>query len=449
MARTRKNKPLCVVLNGRLVGRLERASTGAVSFTYDADWLAADRAMPISLSLPLREEVFTGDVVLAYFDNLLPDNEKIRRKVAEKVGASGVDAYSLLNKIGRDCVGALQFLPEGEDIEPPAAPQSFPLPDAEIASIIKNLSIAPLGIDDGGERDFRISIAGAQEKTALLYDKGCGWSLPMGMTPTTHIIKPQIGMLPNGLDMSASVENEHFCQTLCRELGLKAANTEIIDFENVRVLSIERFDRHYARDGRLLRLPQEDFCQALSVPSTRKYNAEGGPGILQCLSLLNGSDHADDDRRDFIKAQIIFWLMGATDGHAKNFSIFLTPGGRYRMTPLYDVMSAQPNFDARHMARREYKLAMAVGDRRHYPIYSIHPRHFIQNGKAAGLPAGEVEGVFDELTALLDGALERTIGAMPGGFPMEMAQSIAAGMRTRIADFDACQVQQGSQNEQA
>ncbi len=449
MARTRRNKPLSVALNGRLVGRLERASTGAISFVYDSDWLLAERAMPVSLSLPLREEAYSGDAVLAFFDNLLPDNERIRRKVAEKVGASGVDAYSLLNEIGRDCVGALQFVPDGEDLMRPEPPQSLPLKDGEIASIIRNLAAAPLGMDEGGDREFRISIAGAQEKTALHYDKSCGWSLPIGMTPTTHIIKPQIGKLPNGLDMSASVENEHFCQTLCREVGLKAANTEILDFEDVRVLSIERFDRLYARDGRLLRLPQEDFCQALSVPPTRKYDAEGGPGILECLSLLNGSDYADDDRREFIKAQIAFWLMGATDGHAKNFSIFLTPGGRYRMTPLYDVMSAQPNFDAGEMRRREYKLAMAVGDRRHYPIYRIHPRHFVQNGKAAGLPAGEVESVFEELRANLEGALERSMAAMPDGFSMEMAESIGNGMRARIAEFDAHEAQQGGQSGQA
>lgn len=431
MGRARHYDPLYVALNGRLVGSLERASTGAMSFAYDASWLAYERAIPVSLSLPLRKRRYIGEPVIAYFDNLLPDNDAIRRKVAERVGAAGTDAYSLLSQIGRDCVGALQFVSDPEEITPPDLPQSLPLRDNEVAEIMRNLAAAPLGM---GERDFRISIAGAQEKTALLWDNG--WCLPVGMTPTTHILKPQIGKLPNGLDMSASVENEHFCLTLCRELGLEAAATEIHDFDGVRVLAVERFDRLKTRDNRLLRIPQEDFCQALSVPPTQKYDAEGGPGILDCLSLLEGSDYADQDRRAFMKAQIVFWLMGATDGHAKNFSVFLTPGGRYRMTPLYDVLSAQPDYDAHHMRRREYKLAMAVGNSRNYPIYRIYPRHFAQNAKAAGMPAGDVESIFAELAETLDDAVKRTVAAMPEGFPITIAESITGAIRVRIAEYE-------------
>ena len=437
MARTKRNKTLSVILNGRLVGRLARLSSGATTFAYDRDWLDADGAMPISLSLPLREQTYTGDVVFAYFDNLLPDNVQIRRKVAERVGAQGNDAYSLLDKIGRDCVGALQFIPDDEDIVRPTAPETLPLRDSEIASIIKSLSVAPLGMGEGYEREFRISIAGAQEKTALYFDEKAGWCLPIGMTPTTHIIKPQIGKLANGLDMSESVENEHFCQTLCRNLGLEVAKTEIIDFDDTRVLAIERFDRLWARDGRLLRLPQEDFCQALSVPPELKYNSQGGPGILECLSLLNGSDYAEDDRRAFMKAQIIFWLMGATDGHAKNFSVFLTPSGRFRMTPLYDVLSAQTNFDASKMTRREYKLAMAVGQRRHYPIYRIFPRHFVQTAKSAGMPKGQVEDIFEELNCGLQDALKTTCNQMPNDFPMVLAESIGSAVRDRLELYDS------------
>lgn len=429
MARTRRHALLHVAMNGRRVGALERASTGAVSFTYDPDWLADARAMPISLSLPLREERYVGDPVSAYFDNLLPDNDVIRRKLAERVGANGTDAYSLLSQIGRDCVGALQFVCEAEDIRPPDAPEGLPLSENEVADIIRNLASAPLGV---GQRDLRISLAGAQEKTALFWDNG--WRLPLGMTPTTHILKPQIGKLANGLDMSQSVENEHFCLTLCRELGLEAAATNIVDFDGIRVLAVERFDRLRTGDNRMIRIPQEDFCQALSTPSTRKYNAEGGPGLVDCLNLLEGSDYADHDRRAFMKAQIIFWLMGATDGHAKNFSIFITPGGRYRMTPLYDVLSTQPDYDAHHMRRREFKLAMAIGDNRNYPIYRIHPRHFVQSAKSAGMPKDDVEGLFAELEALLDSALERTIAAMPEGFPVNLAESISAGIRKRITE---------------
>lgn len=435
MARTRQSSRLTVALNGQRVGVLERAASGAIAFTYDTTWLGDERrALPISLSLPLREERYTGAPVFAFFDNLLPDNDQIRRKVAERVGAEGADAFSLLNRIGRDCVGALQFLPEGDDLQPPGPPECTPLSDADIAEIVRNLAFSPLGIRPDGEREFRISIAGAQEKTALLWDNG--WCLPKGPTPTTHILKPQLGELPNGLDMTCSVENEHFCLALSRALGLEAAQSQIVDFENVRVLAIERFDRIRARDGRFLRVPQEDFCQALSVPPTQKYTAEGGPGIQECLSLLNASDYADRDRLTFLRAQIVFWLMGATDGHAKNFSVFLSPGGRYRMTPLYDVMSAQPNYDAKKLRQKDFRLAMPVGDNRHYPVEQIYPRHFIQSSKAAGIAEEQVRGIFEELAKALPGALERTAKEMPGNFPGQIVDSLAAAMTKRAKWFD-------------
>lgn len=287
----------------------------------------------------------------------------------------------------------------------------------------------PLGIGRDGEHDFRISIAGAQEKTAFLWNNS--WQLPTGSTPTTHIFKSQIGKIANGLDLSQSVENEHFCMTLCRELGLKTAETEILDFEDVRVLSIKRFDRLWTKDGRLLRLPQEDFCQALSTPPTRKYNVEGGPGIVECLHLLSGSDYATQDRYNFMKAQIVFWMMGATDGHAKNFSLFLNSGGRFQMPPLYDIISTQPNLDNNEMQRREFKLAMAVGKRRNYAIFRIGPRHFEQSAHAVEMAIREIQNIREVLRDELKTALERTINAMPDSFPHEIASNIISGMHVR------------------
>ncbi|MEE4330813.1 MAG: type II toxin-antitoxin system HipA family toxin [Wenzhouxiangella sp.] len=424
---------LSVALNGRLVGTLDRASNGAISFAYTPDWLGDERrAIPVSLSLPLREDRYTGAEVSAYFDNLLPDNDQIRRKVAEKVGAEGTDAFNLLARIGRDCVGALQFLPDGADIPPPGPPQSVSLDEAEIAEIISNLASAPLGIQPDGEREFRISIAGAQEKTAFLWNDG--WCLPQGSTPTTHIFKPQLGELPNGLDMSHSVENEHFCLTFCRELGLEVPESQILDFEDVRVLSIKRFDRTETADGRLLRLPQEDFCQALSVPATMKYNNEGGPGIPECLSLLTGSDEPERDRLDFLKAQIAFWLIAATDGHAKNFSVFLFPGGRFKMTPIYDVISAQPNFAEGRLRRNRIKLAMAVGDSRHYVVNEILPRHFAQSAKAAGIGLQQLQELLHDLEGGASGALERAAASMPDGATDGISHSIRQTLARKLRE---------------
>jgi len=343
MSRRSARTPLNVFLNNRHVGRLTRQSSGAIDFAYDDSWLEWEHAIPVSLSLPLRKSRYLGDPVVAVFENLLPDSRAIRTRVAERVGAKGIDAYSLLSEIGRDCVGALQFMPI-DDIPPPATEvEGTPIGEEEIAAMIANLARAPLGLGD--DDDFRISIAGAQEKTALLHHEG-KWLRPHGTTPTTHILKPQIGTLPNGIDLSDSVENEYYCLKLMAAFGFPTNEAEIATFGDSKVLVVTRFDRRWTKDGRLLRLPQEDSCQALSVAPTNKYENEGGPGIISIAKLLLGSDDPQADQLAFFKAQILFWLIGATDGHAKNFSIFLAPGGRYRLTPFYDVLTAQPSLDA-------------------------------------------------------------------------------------------------------
>ncbi|AEO48975.1 HipA protein [Rhodospirillum rubrum F11] len=198
------------------------------------------------------------------------------------------------------------------------------------------------------------------------------------------------------------------------------------------MLVVERFDRHWTADDRLLRLPQEDCCQALGVPPTLKYQAEGGPGIEALLNLLKGSDVPKVDQTRFLKATVAFWLLGATDGHAKNFSVFLSSGGRFRMTPLYDVISAQPSADAGQIPRNRMKLAMFVGTNRHYVIDTIMPRHFLQTAAAAGLGASLVEPVFADILATAPTALEDVMEALPKDFPRDIADSILGGFTERL-----------------
>jgi serine/threonine-protein kinase HipA len=380
MARRPASAPLNIYLNGRLLGHFRRQRSGAVDFQYDVNWLGWDKAIPVSLSLPLQEDRFVGEPVIAVFENLLPDNIGIRRLIAQRVGAGGEDAHSLLSQIGRDCVGALQFLPEGIEPAESGAVDARAVNEEEIGQLVANLGRNPLGI--GEEEDFRISLAGAQEKTALLFWNG-GWHVPHGTTATTHILKPQIGDV-HGADLSQSVENEHFCMRFVAALGLPVANTEIADFNGRRVLVVERFDRQWTRDGRLLRLPQEDLCQALGVPPSRKYQSDGGPSIRDISDALQGSDAPDEDRRMFFKAVLAFWLLGATDGHAKNFSVRLSSGGRFRLTPLYDIVSTQPGRDANHIRQNQFKLAISVGNNRHYIVDQIQARHFHQTADACG-----------------------------------------------------------------
>ena len=429
MARRRTHIPLDVYLNARLVGRLHRSAGGAVEFRYDENWLSWEGALPVSLSLPLREERYSGDAVTTVLDNLLPDDEAVRRRVAERVRAESHSVYDLLSKIGRDCVGALQFLPQGHKPDPADAVEGRRISDDEIARRIRSLAMTPLGLDE--EEAFRISIAGMQEKTAFLHWRG-EWHLPHGTTATTHIMKPQIGVLPSGVDLTQSVENEHLCLRLTAAFGLPSARTEIMDFDGIRVLAVERFDRRWDQEHRLLRLPQEDCCQALSVPSSLKYDADGGPGMSDLLNLLQGSDTPSVDRRLFLKSQVVFWLLGATDGHAKNFSIFLGPGSRFSLTPLYDVMSAQPAVDAGKIRKNQYKFALAVGNNRHYVMDTILPRHFMQTAESSGVKGTVVEEVCAEVAGSAEYAIGEALGSLPEDFPEPLADSIIQGVRVRL-----------------
>ena len=432
MARRKSYIPLNVFLNGRLVGRLNRSSTGAIDFCYDRSWLDWGATFPVSLSLPLREDRYAGAPVFAVFDNLLPDGEGIRKHIAECTGAEGTDTFSLLTALGHDCAGALQFLAEGAKPGPAGGTEAREISTAEIAHIIRNLGRAPLGV--GEDEAFRTSIAGAQEKTALLQREG-RWHKPIGTTATTHIIKPQIGQLPNGIDLSCSVENEYLCLKLVSAMGVPVAQAEMADFEDKRALIVTRFDRLWTADGRLIRLPQEDCCQALSVPSTRKYQPEDGPGMVQILELLRGSDTPDTDIAAFIRANIIFWLLGATDGHAKNFSVFLTPRG-FHMAPLYDVLSAQPSLDAGQIQREQFKLAMAVGTSNHYLVHQVLPRHFIQTAKKAGVSRNAVEKAVDDLKATVSGRVTDVINGLPKAFPPAVSESIQKGILQRLARLE-------------
>ncbi|MCJ7873234.1 HipA domain-containing protein [Phaeobacter sp. J2-8] len=235
-----------------------------------------------------------------------------------------------------------------------------------------------------------------------------------------------------GIDLSNSVENEFYCLKLTEAFGLPVNKAVMETFGETDALVIERFDRRWTQDGRLLRLPQEDCCQALSVPPTLKYQNEGGPGMGDVLGLLRGSDTPIEDQDIFLRAQIVFWLMGATDAHAKNFSMFLGPGGSYRMTPLYDIVTAQGAFDARQIERKQMKMAMSVGTSRHYRFDQIHGRHFMQTAMRAGLAAGRAKALIEEVEARATAALDIAADALPNQFPQAIVESVSRAVRGRL-----------------
>ena len=299
---------------------------------------------------------------------------------------------------------------------------------------MNNLARAPLGLDR--EHDFRISVAGAQEKTALLFHNG-KWMRPFGTTPTTHIFKTQIGQL-EGIDLSNSVENEFYGLAIMKAFGLPVNNVEIKTFGETKSLVIERFDRAWRKDGSLLRIPQEDCCQALSIPPSRKYqnehrpSNEKQPSMVEILNLLKGSDQPAEDQKAFLKAQIIFWLISATDGHAKNFSVYLGQGGRFRLTPFYDVLTVQPYSDELQLRNKEMKMAMSVGNRNHYRMDIIQGRHFVQTVQKAGLPDYIAKEALEEIAGTAENAMQKVEESLPSDFPMDIHESVMRVIKSRL-----------------
>lgn len=425
MGRKRKRRELDVYVGSSKVGRYSREPSGATSFRYDPEWLSSERAFPISLSMPLSDRVWSGERASSYFDGLLPDDHTVRKRIAAREHAESAGIFDLLAVIGRDCVGALRFVPEGLDPGDPTKMEYRPVSDDEIASRIASLRTNPLGVH-ANEDDFRISIAGVQEKTAFLLVNR-QWHLPLGPTPTSHIFKPAMKEGPNGADFSDTPWNEWLCLVLCRALSLETANAEVLGFDSKPVIVVERFDRVW-QDGVLYRLPQEDICQALGVPPVRKYQSDGGPGIRDILEFLNGAVTPHEDRLTFMKAQIAFWLLAAIDGHAKNFSIFLTPGG-YRLTPLYDVVSTAPYPE---FPIQKIKLAMAIGNKGYYRLNQIQLRHFYQTGQKAGLRKQDMDSIFSGLAKQMDNAIADAAALAAGaGMPESTSGPILAAVNKR------------------
>jgi serine/threonine-protein kinase HipA len=421
-------------MNGLLVGEWTLAH-GEEIFAYHASWLNHPQTRPLSLSLPFlpNNAAHRGAVVNAYFDNLLPDSDIIRRRLAQHHRLSDSAPFTLLAALGRDCVGALQLLPEDETPQNLQCIIGEPLDDAAIAALLQQTVQPGLPGQRNSDADLRLSIAGAQEKTALLQHAG-RWQRPLGSTPTTHIFKLPLGLV-GGMqaDMRSSVENEWLCAQLVAAFGLPVARCDIAHFEAQKVLVVERFDRRLSSDGRwLMRLPQEDLCQATATPPYLKYQADGGPGIARILDILAGSENSETDRRQFFKAQVVFWLLAATDGHAKNFSLFHLPGGRYRATPLYDILSAHPviGHGAGKVAPQKAKLAMAVrGQSNHYLIERIQPRHWLAQARSSGLTEAWADELLNELADNTGEILQKIEGELPPDFPADVAETIFHGIR--------------------
>jgi serine/threonine-protein kinase HipA len=339
---------LDVYLLGETVGTLEQDEHGSMRFTYSPEWLVQTGAIPLSHSMPLREEGFGRNESRGFFAGILPEQRQ-REVIAKNLGVSAGNDFALLDRIGGECAGAVTFLRRGQ--EPLEQKEEYrTLSAGELAEILRALPRRPLMAGDEG---VRLSLAGAQEKLAI-HRSPQGISIPLGGAPSTHILKPAIERF-EGL-----VHNEAFCMRLARVIGLTVAPVEVGNIEGIDYLLVERYDRHWKSDGepmgqKLKRIHQEDFCQALRIVPERKYQNEGGPSLKESFALLRECSSSPVlDLNALLDAVIFNALIGNHDAHGKNFSLIYS-GGKTRMAPLYDLLCTT------FYPELSTKMAMKVG----------------------------------------------------------------------------------------
>lgn len=359
------SEELVAILDGHEAGRVVQDDRGRLSFTYNEAWRAAADAYPLSISMPLALAKHGNEKIYAFLWGLLPDNEMVLDHWARKFHVSARNAFALIACVGEDCAGAVQFVrPERlEAILGEAPPLIEWLDDAAIAQRLRALredhSAWRIPRDTG-----QFSLAGAQPKTALLFDNN-RWGVPSGRVPTTHILKPPTG------EFDGHAENEHFCLELARALGLPVVDSRIMRFQDEVAFVVERYDRVRSASG-LRRVHQEDMCQALAIPPTRKYQNEGGPGIVDIVELLRTySANAPEDVRTFLDAIAYNWLIAGTDAHGKNYALLIGAQARVRLAPLYDVASVLPYPD---IDIERVKLSMKLGGE--YRLRNIRLYHW-------------------------------------------------------------------------
>lgn len=323
MART-----LDVYLDRNIIGHLTQDEGGQMRFEYEESWLRNPEAIPLSQSLPLRADRFRQKECRGFFGGTLPESTN-RKTIARILGISDKNDFAMLEQIGGECAGAVTLLPEEKSI--PEADNNYrDLPDEELARILRELPNRPLMVGDHG---IRLSLAGAQDKIAVRLENG-RISIPLGSAPSTHILKPAIATY------EGVVFNEAFCMALAKDVGLSAALATIGGIEDIDYLLIERFDRHREEDGQIRRLHQEDFCQALGIPSELKYQDEGGPTLKDSFDLLRAiSSSPVVDLRALLDAIIFNIIIGNHDAHAKNFALLYMPDRSTTLAPLYDLVS--------------------------------------------------------------------------------------------------------------
>jgi len=405
MART-----LNVYYERELVGQLIQDDGGQVTFRYDESWLGRPEPIALSRSLPLREEPFTQKECRGFFGGTLPE-EANRKVIARIFGISDKNDFAMLEQIGGECAGAISFLPEDEDI-PDDDDRYRELADNELAKILRELPRRPLM---AGEDGIRLSLAGAQDKIAVRLDDE-KISIPRGSAPSSHVLKPAIDTY------EGVVFNEALCMALASTCGLNAAPITIGKVEDIDYLLAERYDRIRDNEGDIQRLHQEDFCQALGIPSEIKYQSEGGTSLADCFTLIRDASSAPaPDLIALLDAVIFNLLIGNHDAHAKNFSLLYMPDRSIRLAPLYDLVCTV------YYSELTDKMAMKIGGEAKSAL--IYPRQIERFAADAGLGAAQTRA---RTPALADRLLEEIPGIEK---PNPISEAVAALITERCKDY--------------
>ena len=411
---------LSVVMSGRLAGLVTAggsAASATAGFEYDPEYLASPDATPVSVSVPLQPGRHEVGV---WLDGLLSDNHLVRQRWQTEHHTPSARAIDLLaSAVGRDCAGAVQFCPTDQlDAMLARGGGLRELSERRVASMIATLRTDETAWSQGAA-DAAFSLAGAQAKTALRYEQDRWWQ-PYGDSPTTHILKPGIERFPDNEII------EHISQHAAALLGIDTAQTQCIRVRGNHALLVTRYDRLMTPDGQYRRLHQEDVCQALGVPVTRKYQNQRGPAVNHVAGLLwaNSSDPQTDVRL-FRDALIYNWLIVGPDAHAKNYSLLLNRN-EVRLAPLYDVCSIMPYRDliqpGTTVPVRQLRLAMKVG--RDYTIHKADYRlAWERTSQALGLPPQETLTRAEELARGVTAAVEQAIDETPR--PMRASPFVA------------------------
>ena len=410
---------LNVYFGNEKAGFLESTHNRGVVFVYAESYLLSKNAVPLSASLPLQSAEFSQKQCIPFFSGLLPEEDS-RKKIADYLHVSEMSTLKLLEVLGGECAGLISILPEenepSQNITYSFSSENYePLKESRLKDFIEKMNSRPLMKAD---ENLRLSLAGAQEKLALAKLEG-KWYLPLNGAPSTHILKPT-----RSGPLSSLAQNEYTCMKLAKNFGLPVTEVDLLNIAGKDVFVVERYDRIKKNDF-IQRLHQEDFCQALGIMNTSKYQNDGGPGISDIFtSIKKNCTVPAVETQKFLRYIIFNYLIGNCDSHGKNYSLLYNIR-RVELAPLYDAVSTiiYPGLTE--------KLSMKIGS--HYEIQKVTKDDFSLLAENLDIKSSVISKIFAEFESKLSNAFdtlktEEKVSA-------NILDSIYSGVSSRLGVF--------------